>query len=166
MDPRATIDFVAFNTLVENIRIGRTGTAFILNSKGIPDPAARKHPSTSVFHAVCLRQGAESAPPTMGDELLGGSDVVMRQSGTDASRAVFETGSYLGRSLFMSWCLSSPGSDAGFQQDAYDAFSELLKARYLAIFINVFGGLGIIATALVLSRKMVRFIERRTGKRK
>jgi two-component system NtrC family sensor kinase len=31
---RATIDFVAFNSLVENIRIGETGFAFILNKEG------------------------------------------------------------------------------------------------------------------------------------
>ena len=31
---RATLDFVAFNTLVENLRIGKTGFAFILNNEG------------------------------------------------------------------------------------------------------------------------------------
>ena len=31
---RATIDFVAFNDLVENIRIGETGFAYILNKRG------------------------------------------------------------------------------------------------------------------------------------
>jgi len=31
---RATIDFVAFNDIVENIRIGQTGFAFILNREG------------------------------------------------------------------------------------------------------------------------------------
>ncbi|MDD5207129.1 MAG: cache domain-containing protein, partial [Desulfobacterales bacterium] len=31
---RATVDFVAFNTLVERIRIGQTGFAFILNRSG------------------------------------------------------------------------------------------------------------------------------------
>ncbi|MDY6863144.1 MAG: cache domain-containing protein, partial [Thermodesulfobacteriota bacterium] len=31
---RATIDFVAFNSLVENLRIGKTGFAFILNKEG------------------------------------------------------------------------------------------------------------------------------------
>jgi len=31
---RATVDFVAFNNLVEKIRIGETGFAFILNGKG------------------------------------------------------------------------------------------------------------------------------------
>jgi len=31
---RATIDFVAFNALVQNIRIGETGFAYILNRKG------------------------------------------------------------------------------------------------------------------------------------
>ncbi len=31
---RATVDFDAFNSLVENIRIGSTGFAFILNNKG------------------------------------------------------------------------------------------------------------------------------------
>jgi two-component system NtrC family sensor kinase len=31
---RATIDFVRFTTLVENIRLGQTGFAFILNKKG------------------------------------------------------------------------------------------------------------------------------------
>ena len=31
---RATVDFVAFNNLVEKIRIGETGFAFILNKKG------------------------------------------------------------------------------------------------------------------------------------
>ena len=31
---RATIDFATFNDLVENIRIGETGFAFILNKEG------------------------------------------------------------------------------------------------------------------------------------
>jgi len=31
---RATIDFMAFNNLVENVRIGKTGFAFILNKEG------------------------------------------------------------------------------------------------------------------------------------
>ena len=31
---RATVDFVAFTTLVENIRLGQTGFAFILNNEG------------------------------------------------------------------------------------------------------------------------------------
>ncbi len=31
---RSTIDFVAFNTLVENLRIGKTGLAFIVNTRG------------------------------------------------------------------------------------------------------------------------------------
>jgi two-component system NtrC family sensor kinase len=31
---RATIDFASFNTLVENLHVGRTGTAFILNRQG------------------------------------------------------------------------------------------------------------------------------------
>ncbi len=31
---RATIDFVTFNTLVENISLGQTGFAFILNRQG------------------------------------------------------------------------------------------------------------------------------------
>ena len=160
---RATIDFVAFNTLVENIRIGRTGTAFILNSKGEfqTQPQAETPINIGFFMQFVSGKGAESAPPTMGDELLGGSDVVMRQSGTDASRAVFETGDYLGREfVYVMVPLKSGQWMLGFQQDAYDAFSDLLKARYLAIFINVFGGLGIIAMAFVLSRKMVRFIER------
>ena len=32
---RATINFMAFNTLVENLRIGRTGFAFVLNRNGV-----------------------------------------------------------------------------------------------------------------------------------
>ncbi len=31
---RATIDFMAFNSLVENIRIGKTGSALIINNAG------------------------------------------------------------------------------------------------------------------------------------
>ncbi|MEZ4565534.1 MAG: hypothetical protein R2860_00745 [Desulfobacterales bacterium] len=31
---RATIDFMAFNSLVQNLRLGRTGYAFILNREG------------------------------------------------------------------------------------------------------------------------------------
>ena len=31
---RSTINFTTFNSLVENVQIGRTGTAFIVNAKG------------------------------------------------------------------------------------------------------------------------------------
>ncbi len=66
---RATIDFVAFNSLVEKIHIGKTGSAFIVNSAG----------------ELQTRPGTEFAPDMTG--LLGRTSWA-RMAGTGSAESV------------------------------------------------------------------------------
>ncbi len=45
---RSTINFTAFNSLVENVQIGRTGTAFIVNAQG----RLQTHPRSGTMEFV------------------------------------------------------------------------------------------------------------------
>ena len=51
---RATIDFVAFTTLVENIRLGQTGFAFILNREGKLQTTPRTRPSMDMIDSKTI----------------------------------------------------------------------------------------------------------------
>jgi len=55
---RGTIDFVAFNSLVEQIRIGQTGFAFIINRKGElqTKPSYPVHPADEPYAAILKKE--------------------------------------------------------------------------------------------------------------
>lgn len=137
---RATIDFVAFNTLVERIRIGETGLAFILNRKGefqtrpYADIVEDKKPY------VDLLEGGKLS----GDEIKVGRMRI--NSGEEYI--------YVAASLKEGdWVLV-------YQQDASDAFKDFARTVRASLAILVFGGLAIVATAFLVSRRMVGRIAR------
>ena len=51
---RATVDFVAFTTLVEDIRLGQTGFAFILNNKGKLQTRPTTRPSSDMIDSTVI----------------------------------------------------------------------------------------------------------------
>ena len=135
---RSTIDFVAFNNLVENIRIGKTGFAFILNRKG--------EFQTKPLHDVVSAKG-----PYMG---------LLKNGKQDKSRIhIVETDDDSGKkNIYVSAFLKNGDWMLVCQQNTADAFSDLYRTRKIAVMIFLIGALGITTTAILISRRMVNHI--------
>jgi two-component system NtrC family sensor kinase len=135
---RATIDFVAFNNLVENIRIGKTGFAFIMNKEG-------------EFQTKPLFDVAASKNIYL--------DLLRLDKRDDKEVHIVERGNAVGRKEILvadsmkegDWLLVC-------QQNYSDAFADLERALRWAILINGLGGLGIVTMAFLLSGRIVRRI--------
>ena len=136
---RATIDFVAFNSLVEATQLGKTGSAFIVNRNGDFQTRPRFE---GAFHREMLT-GFLSRKPV------------------EERVEVFENDDPSGRT-FLS--LMTPLKNGQwilvYLQDKTDAFADLYRARRLGIIIFLLGGLGIVGTSVFLSRRMVQRIAR------
>jgi len=132
---RATIDFVAFNTLVENIRIGETGFAFILNRKG----EFQTKPRLDILPG--------KAPYTDLSEIgtKTKDDIHVVNKTDDSGRENIYVVAFLKE---RDWLLV-------YQQHAGDAFRELNRALNITYLIFVASGIGIVAVAFLLSRRMV-----------
>jgi len=136
---RATIDFVAFNSLVEATQLGKTGSAFIVNRNGDFQTRPR---FAAAFHR----------------ELLTG---FLSRKTVEERVAIFENDDPSGRT-FLSLMIPLKNGQwiLVYQQDKTDAFADLYRARRLGIIIFLLGGLGIVATSVFLSRRMVQRIAR------
>lgn len=134
---RATIDFEAFNSLVENIRIGKTGFAFILNRLG--------EFQTKPRFEVELDQ-----PPYRG--FLTGQ--------TNPERINVVTGSAEGghKSIVAMAPLKAGQWVLCLQQEQNDAFALLRQTQVLALIVFLIGGLVIVGVAFFLSKRMVNRI--------
>ena len=134
---RATIDFEHFNALVENIRIGETGFAYILNREG--------RFQTKPPYEVAL-QREPYAKILAGSRDLEHSQVMTRADpmGREFIFAVspLKKGDWL-------LCL---------QQQANDAFSNLNRAVQLAWLLFAVIGAAVIVVGYLVSRRMVAHI--------
>ena len=137
---RATIDFVAFNSLVENIRIGETGFAFILNKEG-------KFQTKPLLDIVTTRK------PYI--DFL--SD---RNTTKDEIHVVERTDESGHKNIYVAASLKNGDWLLVYQQRASDAFSDFRRTLRVALIIMLLGGLGIITMAFILSRRMVNRIAR------
>ncbi|MBN1104710.1 MAG: two-component sensor histidine kinase, partial [Deltaproteobacteria bacterium] len=136
---RATVDFVAFNNLVEKIRIGETGVAFILNREG--------ESQTTPSLEIAARRGPYREFLGIRDEKSTKAHIVEK---------VDESGE---RSLYVAAFLKDGDWLLVYQQLSSDAFSELRRTEGIALVIFVLGGLAIVSMAFFLSRRMVTRIE-------
>jgi len=135
---RATIDFVAFNNLVESIRIGETGFAYILNSAG----------------ELQTKTLIKEIPP-------GGPCADFVESGGKIKRniQIIERVDEFGEDeLYVTACLKDGNWLLIFRQRASDAFAELYRTVRITIAFMLLGVLGIVATGYFLSRRMVNRI--------
>lgn len=136
---RATVDFVAFNSLVESTRIGTTGTAFIVNRAGEFQTRPR-------FESYVQRERI--------------IEFLSRHS-LEERVAVFEHKDISGREfLYIMTPLKNGEWILVYQQDEDDAFADLYRARRWAFLIVFLGGLGIVGTSLFISHRMVLRLER------
>ena len=131
---RATIDFLAFSNLVENIRIGETGAAYILNRQG----EFQTRPREKYGRGLELTPLAAIPHP-------GVDDVSLHKSlGSDGNDYI---------------TLSAPLNDGAWKlvyvQRESDAFFAMHRTEIVTLIIFCLGGLGIVVMALLVSRKLV-----------
>jgi two-component system NtrC family sensor kinase len=137
---RATVDFEAFNYLVQNLRVGRTGFAFILNK------AEQLQTNTMADFKPCqscyaiFREAIEKTK----------RNILLTQWADDSGQ----------EQLFAVASLKNGEWLLVVQQQASDAFSELNRMIYIAMFIFIAGAVAIIFMAFITSRRMVRRIQR------
>jgi two-component system, NtrC family, sensor kinase len=156
---RATIDFAAFNSLVERVRIGKTGSAFIVNSVG----GYQTHPRTELVSDMSGLLRSMPWAGTKGQQTVApvSAEVRMIKSISSAWNAVSAVVRSQNRNII---CILMP-LKAGdwtlaYEQVEVDAFSEISRARALVMTIFVFGSLGIVFVALFFTRKVVHQIEK------
>jgi two-component system, NtrC family, sensor kinase len=135
---RATVDFEAFNSLVENIRIGSTGFAFILNKKGEFQTKPRFEVEAAKEPYVDFLK-YDSTPL---------DDVVVLEKADDAGVEKIHVWSRLKNA---DWLLA-------YQQKASDAYAVLTQAQKLTIVIFLIGMGVIIIAAILLAKRLVRHI--------
>ncbi len=135
---RSTIDFFAFNRLVEKVRVGETGFAYILNREGHfqTQPIFTFTPDLDIYNryfAALERTGKEVEI----QERLDGAGV---------------------KSLYVSALLKGGDWLLVYKQASSDAFSDLHNAQAIAVAFFILGGIAIVTLAVWMSGKMVRRI--------
>lgn len=132
---RSTIDFVAFNDLVESIRIGKTGFAFILNRQGElqTKPQGDMPPGKIPFEDF-LKQHE-----TNGER----SEIYISEKEEENDDYIY-VGSFLKGG---EWLLV-------FRQSKADAFSDFHRAVRVTIAILLMGILAVVSTSFFVSRHM------------
>lgn len=135
---RATIDTAIFNHLVERVRIGRTGEAYVLNRAGVFQTERRSGGEL-----------LETTPERIGLDQAG--DGVATTLARDAAgmRFVWATA----RLNDGNWLLI-------VRQEVADAFRPLSRATYIGILILVGGGAVIVLLAVGFSNRLIRRIQK------
>ncbi len=139
---RSTIDFVAFNTLVESIRIGETGFAVILNKEGklqttpMTKPSLDTIPAKSIY-AEFLENRARSA-----DEIR----IAVKPDGSNH------------QTIFVASFLKNGDWLLVYQQHLADAFADLNKTFTITTVMMLLGPLCIVIMAITLSKIIVNRI--------
>lgn len=134
---RATINAAKFADLVENVQLGRSGGAFIVNRDGF-------YQSRSWTAGANVMEKADETFVNTSQ-----FDGVRFSEGKRRGRQVIRVKTWLKDS---NWLLV-------VQQDADDAFSELYTTRNRAIIVFILGGLLVSAVSFFTTQLLVRKIE-------
>lgn len=137
---RATIDFKAFNSLVQNLKIGETGYAYILNRKGefqtSPPLEYKGTPSGYEFFWNAVEKSKNKILVTQWKDTDGPENIYAVAGLKDGQ-----------------WLLI-------FKQQVKDAFSDLHRMQNSAVIVFILGGVAILMMVFYTSRRMVRRIRR------
>ncbi len=135
---RTTIDTVSFNKIVESIRIGKTGEAYILNADGLLQ-----------------------TEPRSGGKLMDKNPHNIKYLSSDSQTEVFITKNVEGETyLCTTTWLQSKKWLLVVRQEKADAFKALTSAAYLIILIMGVGGSGILVVAFYLTNRIVGRMEK------
>ncbi len=178
---RATIDFMAFNTLVDDFTMGKTGTAFIMNRqgefqtrppKGTPKLTMQQY--TNLFQMGEDARGDKSRDNIIAPSVLGQNELfeIAREYEAQTNRytvtpphqyttfTVEKKGESGTRVLVIAAFLKNDDWLLIFQQEKKDAFAKLNETQIIAIFISLAGALVIIFMAFFISGQLVKRIAR------
>jgi two-component system, NtrC family, sensor kinase len=139
---RATIDFVAFNRLVESIHVGQTGFAFILNRRGelqttpITKPSLKILPSQTIYAEFMDETGVSP----------------------DDIRTVVKSDSSSHQNIYVASFLKNGEWLLVYQQRVKEAFADLNKTFAITTVMMVLGPLAITLMAFMLSKMIVNRI--------
>ena len=137
---RATIDFVAFTTLVENIRLGQTGFAFILNHEGKLQTTPKTKPSMDMIDSN-----------TIYEEFLAN-----QQISPGKIRIATKTDSSRHKNIYIAASIKNGDWLLVYQQRMADAFADLSKTFMITTALMFIGLIGIVIMAFTLSRTIVQ----------
>ncbi len=142
---RATINFNSFNSLVQTLRLGKTGYAFILNREG-----------------AFQTQPAMDIPPDPDGISFLWKAVEKTRNKILITRWTDDTGE---ADLYAAGSLKHGQWLLIVKQKVSDAYADLRRMYYLALVIFVIGAAGIVFMANYTTRRMVRRI-RKTDREK
>ena len=135
---RSTINFGAFNSLVENIHMGKTGVAFIVNARG-----------------ELQTKSEVSFPPEVLESLPKRADFQNNHTlfvkNKDAAGREY---------VCVADMLKNIGWMMVFYQDRDDAFRDLKSTKWLTMIIFTLGCIAILFVAVALPRNIVRLLSR------
>jgi two-component system NtrC family sensor kinase len=137
---RATIDFMSFNSLVQNLRIGSTGHAFIINRAGKFQTQPTMDTQTAPEEYPFFWEAVEKAPNRI---------LITRRPDEAGTNSLYAIGSLKNGN----WLLI-------VKQKSADAFSDLKRMRLISYFIFVIGATAIVFMSVYIARRMVRRIRR------
>lgn len=137
---RATIDFVRFTTLVENIRLGQTGFAFILNKKAELQTTPLLKPSAGMIASKSIYAEFLAKPSVSPGEV----------------RVAIKSDSAQKENIYIAAFLKKGDWLLVYQQRMADAFADLDKTFMITTVLMFFGLVGIIIMAFTLSQTVVR----------
>ena len=135
---RATIDFMAFNNLVEKIRIGETGFAFIVNQSG-------------EFQTKPLYNIEPKEKPY--SDFLKNKDI-------DEIQVVEKSDGFWRQNIYVSTFLKQGDWLLVYQQKASDAFSDFFEAIKITFVIILLGSIATFMMAFVRFKNMTINVEK------
>ena len=133
---RSTINFEAFNSLVENIHIGKTGIAFIINNKGELQTQTQVGLKQSIIASMVDRDCYKD------------NETVFAKK-KDASGKKYLCVTSMLKNI--DWLMV-------FRQDLNDTFRELWKTQMLTLVVFILGCIAILSVAFTLPRNIIKLI--------
>jgi two-component system NtrC family sensor kinase len=132
---RATINFAGFNSMVENIQIGKTGIAYILNADGQLQTKADIRIDPTIIASLVDYKNPESRT------------IITEKQDPAGTRYLYAIST-----------LKNIDWSVVFRQDVRDAFSELRKTQMLTLILMMAGCIAVIAVAFTLPRYIIKLI--------
>ncbi len=142
---RATIDFMSFNSLVQNLRVGETGHAFILNRAG----KFQTQPTMDVPRDTSEYEYFWEAVKKTRNKIL-----VTHRKDVAGKDSLYAVGSLKNGD----WLLI-------VTQKSADAYADLKRMKLISFAIFLVGGAAIVFMSIYMARRMVKRI-RKTDKEK
>ena len=138
---RATINFDAFNSLAENLQIGKTGSAFILNKKG--EFQTKPH--------YDLLPSKKSYP-----DFIEGAKKTKNKIYTGEFKGSAEQGSL----IYVAALLKNENWMLVYHQERTEAFADLIRTQITAVVMISIGGVLIVMMMLIFFHQVIsRFAE-------